>query len=147
MGRQGGFTKFPCYLYHWDSRDTNVRHHRRIWRKRTEFSVGKTTSNIIRWDPIINSSKILMPPLHIKFSVVKQFVKALERSSEAFKYLLNFFPKLSKAKIKADAFIGPQIRKILECIEFFEKLSTKGRAAFNSFAASVQGFLEVQNVT
>ena len=38
-------------------------------------------------------------------------------------------------------FYWPQIRKILECTEFFKKLSTKERAAGNSFAALVQGFL------
>ncbi|XP_061433007.1 uncharacterized protein LOC133358637 [Lethenteron reissneri] len=29
MGFQGGFTKFPCYLCLWDSRDTKVHYHRR----------------------------------------------------------------------------------------------------------------------
>ena len=82
-----------------------------------------------------------MPPLHVKLGLIKQFVKALDRNSEAFKYLQNFFFKLSEAKIKAGVFIGPQIRKILECTEFFKKLSAKERAAWNSFAALVQGFL------
>ena len=62
-----------------------------------------------------------MPPLHIKLGLIKQFVKALDRNSEAFKYLQNFFPKLSEAKIKAVIFIGPQIRKMLECTKFCKK--------------------------
>ena len=81
-----------------------------------------------------------MPPLHIKLGLIKQFVKALDRNLEAFKYLQNFFPKLCETKIKAGVFIGPQIRKILECTEFF-KVSTKERAAWNIFVSFTQGFL------
>ena len=54
---------------------------------------------------LIDPSTILMPLLHIKLSLIKQFVKALDRNSEAFKYLQNFFSKLSETKIKADAFL------------------------------------------
>ena len=54
----------------------------------------------------------------------------------------NFFSKLFEIKIKADVFIGPKIRKILECTKFFKKLSTKERAAWNSFAALLYGFLD-----
>ena len=67
--------------------------------------------------------------LHIKLGLIKQFFKALDRNLEAFKYLQNFFPKLFEAKIKPCIFISPQIRKILECAEFFKKLSTTERAA------------------
>ncbi|MGH0187210.1 UNVERIFIED_CONTAM: hypothetical protein FKN15_024283 [Acipenser sinensis] len=41
MGLQGGFTKFPCYLCLWDSRDTKAHYHRRGWPQQTEFSVGR----------------------------------------------------------------------------------------------------------
>ena len=45
MGLQGGFTKFPCYLCYWDSRDNNVHYHRRIWPKKTNFLLEKISSN------------------------------------------------------------------------------------------------------
>ena len=54
--------------------------------------------------------------------------------------LQNFFTKISAAKIEAGIFVGPQIRKILDRNEFFEKLTTE-RAAWNSFAPVVRGFL------
>ncbi|KAK3882315.1 hypothetical protein Pcinc_013307 [Petrolisthes cinctipes] len=48
-----------------------------------------------------------MPPLHIKLGLMKQFVKALNQESAAFKYLLEFFPKLSETKIKVvKGFLG-----------------------------------------
>ena len=66
------------------------------------------------WDP----RKVLMPPLHIKLGLMKQFVRTLDTESAAFKDLQDFFPKLSEAKVKAGVFVGPQIKKILECNEF-----------------------------
>ena len=137
MGRQGGFTKFLCYLCHWDSRDTTVHYHRRIWPKRTEYSVGYSN---IKWEPLIDATKILLPPLHINSGLIKQFVKALDKNSDAFKHLQHFFTKISEAKIEGGIFVGPQIRKILDCNEFLEILTTE-RAAWNSFAPVVRGFL------
>lgn len=45
MGLQGGFTKFPCYLCLWDSRNTSAHYVKRHWEKREGFSVGQKTSN------------------------------------------------------------------------------------------------------
>ncbi|XP_058858437.1 uncharacterized protein LOC117432411 isoform X3 [Acipenser ruthenus] len=106
--------------------------------KRTEFSVGR---NNVKWEPLVDPRKVLMPPLHIKLGLMKQFVRALDKESAAFKYLQDFFPKLSEAKVKAGVFVGPQIKTILECNEFPKKLTSKEKAAWNSFVAVVRGFL------
>ena len=82
-----------------------------------------------------------MPPLHIKLGLIKQFVTALDKESAAFKYLQDLFPQLSEAKVNAGLFVGPQIKKIIECDEFAKKLSRKEEAAWNSFVAVVRGFL------
>ncbi|KAL7877007.1 hypothetical protein SRHO_G00036500 [Serrasalmus rhombeus] len=102
------------------------------------FSVGK---NNVKWEPLVDPRKVLMPPLHIKLGLIKQFVRALDKESRAFNYLQDLFPKLSEAKIKAGVFVGPQIKKIIECSEFPKKLNRKDRAAWNSFVAVVRGFL------
>ena len=133
---QGGFTKYSCHHCHRDSRDTIAHYHRRIWLKRTEYSAG--CSNI-KWDPSIDPTKILLPPLHLNLGLIKQFVKALDQNSDAFKHLQNFFTKISEAKTEAGIFVGPLIRKILDCNEFLEELTTE-RAAWNSFAPVVRGF-------
>jgi len=44
--------------------------------------------------------KILLPPLYIKVGLMKNFVKAMDRTGSAFKYLAEKFPRLSEAKIK-----------------------------------------------
>ena len=71
VGLQGGLAKFPCYFYHWDSRNTTAHYHRRICPKQTEYSVGYSN---IKWDPLIDLIKMLLPPLHINLGFIKQFV-------------------------------------------------------------------------
>ena len=44
--------------------------------------------------------KILLLPLHIKLGLMKNFVKAMDGTGSAFKYLTEKFPRLSEAKIK-----------------------------------------------
>ena len=97
--------------------------------------------NNVKWEPLIDPRKVLMPPLHIKLGLIKQFVTALDKESAAFKYLQDLFPQLSEAKVNAGIFVGPQIKKIIECDEFAKKLSRKEEAAWNSFVAVVRGFL------
>ena len=85
--------------------------------------------------------KVLMPPLHIKLGLMKQFVTALNKDSPAFTYLQNIFPKLSEAKITAGIFVGPQIKKGMESLEFPQLLTETEKAAWHSFLEVVRGFL------
>jgi len=55
---------------------------------------------------------ILLPPLHIKLGLMKNFVKAMDRTGSAFKYMAEKFPRLCEATIKERVFVGPQIRKL-----------------------------------
>ncbi|XP_071524154.1 uncharacterized protein [Panulirus ornatus] len=99
------FTKFLCYLCLWECRDNAAHHHRQDWPQWTEFSVRM---NNVKWEPLM-----------------KQFVTALDKESAAFKYLQDFFLTLSEAKVKAGMFVRPQIKKILESMEFPKKLTRK----------------------
>lgn len=138
MGIQGGYTKYPCHLCLWDSRADSVHYQQRRWPDRVEFQIGKHN---VKWEPIVDPNSILMPPLHIKLGLMKQFVKALDENSEAFEYLKGFFPKLSEAKIKSGIFVGPQIKKIMNSDEFTQFLNSIEKQAWNSFKAVVTGFL------
>ena len=62
------FTKFACFLCLWDSRDTTAHYHRKNWPQRTKFSVGNSN---VKWEPLIEPQKVLMPPLHIKLGLIK----------------------------------------------------------------------------
>jgi hypothetical protein len=57
----------------------------------------------------VDPEKIILPPLHIKLGLMKQFVKAQDRNGNCFNCLSNKFPALSHAKVKEGIFVGPQI--------------------------------------
>jgi hypothetical protein len=57
--------------------------------------------------------ELLLPLLHIKLRKMKQFVKALPKTGNCFKYLCKTFPHLSEAKLKQGVLVGPDIRKLM----------------------------------
>ena len=102
----GGNTKYPCFLCLWDSRAKQDHWIKRKWPSREVFVLGeKNIKNV----PLVNREKVLSPPLHIKLGLMKQFVKALDKEGEYFKYLCTKYPWLTYEKIKAGIFDGPQI--------------------------------------
>ena len=68
--------------------------------------------NNIQAQPLVERSKIVFPPLHVKLEVMKQFVKALSKEGECFKYICTKFPELTIEKLKSGIFDGPPIKKI-----------------------------------
>lgn len=107
LGQQGGYTKFPCFICEWDSRAREKHWTQKEWPSRKSLTPGN--KNIMR-SSLVDPKKVLLPPLHIKLGLMKQFVKALDKSGQCFKYLCEKFPALSDAKLKEGIFIGPQIR-------------------------------------
>ena len=100
--------------------------------------------------PLVEPSKILLPSMHLKLGLMKNFVKAMNQEEVAFTYLREKFPRLSEAKLKEGIFIGPQIRDIIKDeYEYFGKLlQGNEKAAWDSFKFVVKGFLgnrRVQN--
>ena len=139
MRLQRGFTKFPCYLCLWDSRNTNFHYNKRNWPFRSNYDIE--THNV-KHTPLVEPKKVLLPPLHIKLGLIKQFIKKLNPESNAFKHIQELFPKLSEAKIKAGIFVGPQVKRLMKSDSFSEKLSAVERRAWKSFVSVVEGFLE-----
>ena len=138
MGLQEGFTKFPCYLCLWDSRNTALHYHQKSWPLRSSYDIG---AHNVKQTPLVDPKKVLMPPLHIKLGLIKQFVKKLNPEGDAFKHIHELFPKLSEAKVKAGVFVGPQVKQLMKSAVFFEKLSVVERRAWESFVLVVEGFL------
>jgi hypothetical protein len=120
LGLQGGYTKHPCFLCLWDSRADDLHFKQKRWPDRTETIPGK--DNVIHL-PLVNASNILLPPLHIKLGLMKQFVKALNTTGRAFQYLVEKFPQVSDAKLKGGIFIGPQIRDLMNDATFTEVMT------------------------
>ena len=59
---------------------------RKEWRERTHKTVGE--ENVIA-EPLVDRSKIIFPPLHNKLGLGKQFVKALYKDGDFFKYICD----------------------------------------------------------
>ncbi|GBO19635.1 hypothetical protein AVEN_120450-1 [Araneus ventricosus] len=73
VGLQVGYTKFFCIMCQWDSRD---RKKSTTSRPKRQFLIPdvKNEEN----EPLVASEKILLPPLHIKLGLMKNFVKAMD---------------------------------------------------------------------
>ena len=107
VGLQPGYTKYCCFLYESDSRARHEHYLKEEWPKRSTLKAG--TKNV-KYTPLVEASKILLPPLHIKLGLMKNFVKAMNQDGAAFKYICNMFPVLNQAKLKEGIIVGPQIK-------------------------------------
>ena len=138
LGQQKGYTKFPCFLCMWDSRDRENHWTQKEWPKRDTVKAGMP--NVIH-ESIVSRDKIIFPPLHIKLGLMKQFVKALHLDGECFQHILRTFPRLSSEKIKAGVFDGPQIRTLVRDQNFVQAMNDKEKAAWLSFVDGMKSFL------
>ena len=111
---------------------------KKIWPQRTEMI--PETLNILH-EPLVERDRIILPPLHIKLGLIKQFVKALPHEGECFKYICRVFPQLTTEKLKAGIFDGPQVRQLLKDSNLQKHMDRKQKAAWNAFDEVVKNFL------
>ena len=67
LGQQSGYTKYPCFICLWDSRDTKNHYVKKKWLERREMIPG--TLNIVH-GPLVERDRILLPLLHIKLGLI-----------------------------------------------------------------------------
>ena len=85
MGMQGRFTKHYYFLCLWDSRATAEQYVRKDWPARAAYIPGNAN---IKEVPLVDPKNVLMPPLHLKLGLKKDFVKQLGKSkSNGFAFL------------------------------------------------------------
>jgi hypothetical protein len=138
MGLQQGYVKHMCFLCLWNTRDKSNQYTHKDWPLRQANVVGQ--HNIIN-PPLVAASKILLPPLHIKLGIFKQFVKSLQ-SENAKQFLKDLFPKMSDAKVKEGVFVGPQLRRLMKnYADFAALLNGNELRAWKSLVAVTKGFL------
>ena len=136
LGQQSGFTKYPCFLCMWDSRDT-AQHYTKNDRPVQEELVPCRARNVIN-NPLVDRDKILFPPLHIKLGLIKQFTKALDKDGGCFTYLCHAFPGLTIEKLKAGIFDGPQIHQLIRDTEFENSMNKVELEAWTSFCSGCE---------
>lgn len=71
----------------------------------------------------------MLPPLHVKLGLRKNFVQELDKNGPALSFLCKKFPKLSMEKIKVDAFIDLGICQLLINTQFDLSHSDDEKAA------------------
>ena len=130
LGLQHGFTKYCCSICEWDSRAQSLHYSRMDWPARKSLEPGIMN---VENQPLVEPSKLLLPSMHFKLGLIKNFVKAMKEEEAA------FLPRLSEAKLKEGIFIGPQIRDLIKD-EYFDKLfQGDEKAAWDSFKFVVKG--------
>jgi hypothetical protein len=144
LGQQGGYTKYPCFLCLWDSRAKHEHWIKKKWPVREDMTVG--SKNIIN-PPLIEREKIILPPLHIKLGLMKQFVKALNHDGPCFTYITQKMHGLSMEKLKAGIFDGPQIRQLINDPGFIGVMNQRELDAWSSFVLVVKNFLGNQKAS
>lgn len=138
LGQQSGFTREPCFICLWNSRDRANHYSKKHWPLRDSFKPG--SHNIIN-QSLVDPEKILLPPLHIKLGLMKQFVKALDKDGQCYKYISLKFPNVSDAKLKEGVFDGPQIRILTRDTNFVSHMTKIEMDAWESFKAVNANFL------
>lgn len=105
-GLQLGWTKNACFLCDWDTRFKGNQYEvsrtpeegEDAWKPRNEHVVGEKN---IKQPALVPREKILLPPLHVKLRIMKNFGKfGLPPESAGMDYLKRVFPKISAAKLK-----------------------------------------------
>ena len=72
---------------------------------------------------------------------MKNFVKAMDQEGDGFKFLKDFFKAhKSDAKLQAEIFVGPEIRKLMLNKEFDSRLNPVELAAWNALKSVVANF-------
>jgi len=83
IGLQQGFTKYCCFIREWDSRAQYLHYSRKYWPARKSLEPGIMN---VEYQPLAEPSKIL-PSVHLKLGLIKNFVKAMNQGEAAFMYL------------------------------------------------------------
>ena len=66
---------------------------------------------------------MILPTLHIKMGLIKQFVKALNKENACFKYIGEKLLNLNDEKGKEGVFVGPQIKKLTKDLQFLSTMT------------------------
>jgi hypothetical protein len=72
---------------------------------------------------------------------MKQFVKALDREGDCFKYLGEKFSGLPEAKLKEGVFVGPDIFRLMKEKAFESEMQDNEKEVWNAFRDVVLKFL------
>ena len=123
----------------WDSKDRINHWIKDDWQLRESLTPGYRNISHLA---LVDRSNVILPPLHFKLGLMKQFVKALNKEGACFKYTQEKFPYMSAEKVKEGVFVGPQVRKLTKDMQFLSTMTDVEKKAWLSFAEVVAKFLD-----
>ncbi|GBN96786.1 hypothetical protein AVEN_252094-1 [Araneus ventricosus] len=88
LGQHAGYTKYPCFLCEWDNLDKKYHWIKKKWLHRKTLKPGN--KNVVVEESLVDPSKVLLPPLHIKLGLMKQFVNYQMKESASNTLVTNF---------------------------------------------------------
>ena len=138
LGQQGDTQSIPCFLCYWDSSAKSQHWVKDVCPARNSLKLGN--KNIIN-EPLVEPEKIILPLLHIKLGLMKQFVKALDFHGDCLKYIGYSFPGLSEEKLKAEIFYRPQVRQLIKDSNFAASVTSKEAQAWKALTEVIKNFL------
>ena len=94
-----GVMKCLCFMCEWDSRKWINYWIKRDWPLREYLTPGYR--NILN-PALVDRSNVILPTLHIKLGLMKQFVKALNNEDACFKYIREKFHYMSAERVKEE---------------------------------------------
>ncbi|XP_027233923.2 uncharacterized protein [Penaeus vannamei] len=138
LGQESGYTKYPCFLCMWNSRDEFSHFTKKNWPVREELEPcrARNVNNTL-----VDKDRIIFPPLHIKLDLIKQFTKALDKEGGCFMYLCQAFPGLTMEKLEAGSFDGRQLRQLIRDPEFENSMNEVELITWKAFVLVVKNFL------
>jgi len=81
LGLKQGFTKYCCFICEWGSRARSLHYSRKDWPARKSLEPGIMTAEN---QPQVELSKILLPSMHLKLGLMKNFIKVMNQGQAAF---------------------------------------------------------------
>ena len=112
-GAQIRILRISCFFCEWEGRKKNLHYTDYKWKRRTTHTKGDPC---IDFQPLVPASVIILPPLHIKLGLVKNFLKSLVQkqkldkkdgrcSDESVEFLQMVFPQLTAAKLNEGKYV------------------------------------------
>jgi hypothetical protein len=130
--------KFLCFACEWDSRAREYLWTVTRWPKRKSLVLGK--KHVIKLT-LIDPLRVLLLPLHIKLGIMKQFVKAFNRTGPCYRYLIQKFPLLPEAKVNEGVSGGPQIQQLIRDSTFTNSMNGLELQAWELFKEMIIKFM------
>ena len=138
LGQKSVFTKYPCFLCYWDRRYRNQHLIREKWPPRESLKAGDKNVNN---NPLVHTNKIILPHVHIKLGLMKQFINALDKDRYCFRFSEIFFQDINEEKKKVGTHDGTQIRKLLRDYSFTDSMNEEENRALQAFSNVLSNFL------